>query len=154
MSEDEDYWHRLAHDWTQIECPGLDGAAWRERFTSSRPGREWLMVEDVRELMAGLPERVRVWRGAVRGVNEAGLSWTATRDDAVAWAHRNVRIEGSGEAVVLRGSVAREDVIALFVERLEIEIVALPEDVRVDAVEDVTDEPVPPPRSDVEIEAA
>ena len=79
--------------------------------------------------------RVRVWRGAVRGVNETGLSWAIHRGEAVAWAHRNVGPDGGGTPVVVHATVAREDVIALFVERLEMEIVALPERVTVDAVE-------------------
>jgi hypothetical protein len=135
---DEDYWHKLGYDWMNTERPGLEDSSWRERFGSTRPGREHLMAPDVRELMTALPERVRVWRGAVRGVNEAGLSWTATRADAVAWAHRNVGLHGSGEPVVMRGAVAREDVIAIFVERLETELLALPEHVAVEAVEDVS----------------
>jgi predicted PurR-regulated permease PerM len=44
-------------------------------------------------------------------------------------------------------SVAREDIIALFVERLEAEILAFPEHVSVEAVEDVSHEP-PPDRHD------
>jgi hypothetical protein len=80
---------------------------------------------------------VRIWRGAVSGVNEPGLSWAVSREDAVGWAHRNVGLHGEGEPVVLRASVAREDVIALFVERLEMEIVALPENVTVEVVENV-----------------
>jgi hypothetical protein len=73
--------------------------------------------DDVRELVADLPERVRIWRGAVRGINEGGLSWAVSREDAVPSAHRNVGLHDEGESVVLRASVARGDVIALFVER-------------------------------------
>ena len=113
------------------------------------------MEEDVRELLVTLPERVRVWRGTVRGAaHELGLAWTVSRNDAVAWAHRNVGMRGEGEPVVLRASVARDDVIALFVERLESEILAFPEHVSIDAVEDVSEEPIPPPSRVDEIEAA
>jgi hypothetical protein len=58
---------------------------------------------------------------------------------------------------VLRASVAREDVIALFTERLETEIVTLPEHVTIKAVDDVHDKPAAPPASHVdhvEIEGA
>ena len=121
---DAEYWQRLADAWTHSE--GLDGDEWRVRFSSTRPGREHLMAPDVRELVAGFPERIRVWRGAVRGVNEEGFSWAVSRQDAVGWAHRNAEIHERGEPVVLHGTVAREDVIALFVERLEMEVVAFP----------------------------
>ncbi len=76
MRSDQDYWRQLAYDWTHAEHVGLDEPAWRERFSSGRPGREHLMESDVRDLLAKAPERIRVWRGAVRGVNEDGLSWT------------------------------------------------------------------------------
>lgn len=152
---DADYWRRLARAWTHAEHPG-EGGPWRELFSSTRPGREHMMAEDVRELVDRFPERLRIWRGAVRGVNEAGLAWTLSREDAVAWAHRNVGLHNGGAPVVLRGSVARGDVIALFVERLEMEVVALPENVTVEAIEDVAGERAPSRRgtSHAEIEPA
>ena len=107
------------------------------------------MALDVRRVVAGFPDRVRVWRGAVAGVNETGLSWAIDRNDAVGWTHRNVGLH-DGDPVVVRASVAREDVIALFVERLESEILALP-DVAVEAVEDVSGETPAPPRRDREV---
>jgi hypothetical protein len=55
------------------------------------------MPTDVRELVDALPARVRMWRGAVRGVNEAGLAWTASREDAVAWARRKVGLHDVGD---------------------------------------------------------
>jgi hypothetical protein len=55
---------------------------------------------------------------------------------------------------VLRASVARGDVLALFVERLESEILALPEHVTVEAVESVADEPPRAPGEHVEIAPA
>ena len=144
MSDNKEYWQRLAWDWMHAESPG-ESRSWRVRFESTLPGREHLMAPDVRELVAELPDRLRVWRGAVRGVNEAGLSWTASRGDAVGWAHRNIGLHGGGTPVVLRGTVARDGVIALFVEQLETEILAFPENVTVEAAEDVSDErPAPP----------
>lgn len=47
--------------------------------------------------------------------------------------------------VVVGATVAREDVIAPFVERVEVEIIALPEKVAFDSVEDVSSEALPPP---------
>jgi hypothetical protein len=107
------------------------------------PGREHLMAPDVREVLAGAPERIRVWRGAVRGVNEAGLSWAIDRSDAVGWAHRNVGLHGSGSPGRRLCDRRRDAVIALFVDRLEMEIVVLPEHVTFEAAEDVSDEAPP-----------
>jgi hypothetical protein len=76
------------------------------------------------------------FRGAVRGVNEAGLSWAVSRDDAVAWAYHNADMHGDGEPVVVVGAVSRDDIVAFTMNRLEAEVVALPENVSVARVED------------------
>jgi hypothetical protein len=56
----------------------------------------------------------------------------------VLWAHRNADRNDDGVPVVVCGAVARADVIALLVERAEMEVLALPE-----AIEDVSEETPP-----------
>jgi hypothetical protein len=127
---DKAYWRRLANAWTHAEGVSVPGQSWRELFTSTRPGREYLMEADVRELVAGLPERC---------ASGAALSVASTRTAFRGRSPERPRSPGR-TGVVIQGTVAREDVIALFVERLEMEIVAVPECVTVESVEDVGDE--------------
>ena len=97
-ADDCDYWRQLRSDWTQTERPGEEADQWRARFTDPRPGREHLMDDDERDLVASLPDRVRVYRGAVRGVNETGLSWGVEHDAAMAWASASTSWQPSSRA--------------------------------------------------------
>jgi hypothetical protein len=74
MTADETYWRELAAEWMNAEEPSRSEHQWRKLLSSSRPGREAMMEPHVREFVAQLPERIRVWRGAVRGLNERGFS--------------------------------------------------------------------------------
>jgi hypothetical protein len=143
MTADETYWRELAAEWMNAEEPSRSEHQWRKLLSSSRPGREAMMEPHVREFVAQLPERIRVWRGAVRGLNERGFSWALERGEAVLWAHRNADRNDDCVPVVVCGAVARADVIALLVERAEMEVLALPEHVDVEAIEDVSEETPP-----------
>ena len=117
---DIDYWTLLGQVWTDSEniWQVLDG--WRNLLASHRAGREHLMTAEEQAAHAALPETVTVYRGAVAGRNEAGLSWTLDRAKAAWFSGR--RMEGKGRPVVLTGTVAKADVLAFFQDRGEDEV--------------------------------
>jgi hypothetical protein len=118
----------LMQEWIRETEPGLEIDRWRRRFTDPRVRPECLMTDAEREALAVFPDRIRVFRGAIRGVNEQGLSWGLTRERASSWAHESVGKHGVGQAVVVVGHLRRERVIAYTDARSEDEIIALPED--------------------------
>lgn len=82
------------------------------------------MDEKDRGMLAAMPEEFVVWRGACRGENECGLSWTVDREKA-AWF--STRLRDEDDAVLLEMTVKSSDVFAYMTGRGESEIIILPE---------------------------
>ncbi|MDQ0564929.1 hypothetical protein GRI55_09750 [Erythrobacter citreus] len=82
----------------------------------------WMMDEAEREAFAGLPDTVTIWRGCYT-FNKWGLSWSLDRERAAAFPflHRYTR-EGE-QALLVKATVAREEVIALKLDRNEAELI-------------------------------
>jgi hypothetical protein len=125
---DLEYWTAVAEAWQDSDRQPLIDGDWRRLFTADRPRRERLMTAAERTELAALPERVPVHRGVNRGAvwanRSSGLSWTLDPDVAHWFAMRF-----SGLGFVVNGTVLRGRVIALFQDRHEHEIVALPQHV-------------------------
>jgi hypothetical protein len=119
LLDDETYWSLLAELWVDSESIGQTADEWVEMLDSTRPGS--MMSPEEAEALAALPERIEVFRGAVEGVNEDGLSWTLDRERAE-WFAGRFAAEGD-VPLVLVGEVARADVAALLTGRGEDEIV-------------------------------
>lgn len=119
LLDDETYWSLLAELWVDSESIGQAIDEWAEMLDSTRPGS--MMSPEEAKALAALPERIEVFRGAVEGVNEEGLSWTLDRERAE-WFARRFATEGD-VSLVLVGEVARADVAALLTGRGEDEIV-------------------------------
>jgi hypothetical protein len=76
-----------------------------------------LMTTLEQRALAALPADVVIYRGADRGVNEHGLSWTL--DQSVAWRFHTYGRHRARRPVLLAARVFREDIIALKLEREE-----------------------------------
>lgn len=115
---DEKYWSLLASIWTDTENAWQNLEQWRELFNSDRPKRERLMDRD--EILAydSLPDTVKVYRGCQKGINEDGISWTLKRDKAEWFATRLGK-----DGVVLEKEVQKKDIIAVFTNRNEFEVI-------------------------------
>lgn len=115
----EGFWALAGSVWTDTEFPYLRASLWRELF--SDPAAATMMDEDEREEYERLGEEFTVYRGALAGANEEGLSWTLDRDRAE-WFSR--RWEGTvpGKPVVLERVTTKERAIALLSRRGEREI--------------------------------
>jgi hypothetical protein len=136
--DDYEYWSMLAEAWSSAEAPGTDGIDWRALFTDPRPGRAWLMNEDEQTNHEMLPEYVTVYRGVGHPDYALGLAWTLDRNQA-AWfavyaskalARSRGKAGDASRACVVRGTVAKADVLDLFEGREEQEVLVLPESVR------------------------
>lgn len=124
ITDDEQYWSLLGSIWTDSENLWQSLDEWIALLSADRPGREHLMSEDARAVFATLPDTLTVHRGADRGVNEHGPSWTLDEDKAHWFAQRF-----HTDPVVLSGTVAKAHVLAYFDDRGEDEVLILhPED--------------------------
>lgn len=129
----DDPWPTLGTVWIDSENIWENGDVWRMLLTAHPDGPRSMMDDRDRAAYDALPDVITVYRGASRGQNESGLSWTLDRFRAEWFATRL----GASDPVLIRGSVTKEYVIAHFLGRGEDEIVVLPEDVHIEEVRDV-----------------
>jgi len=115
---DEQYWSLLASVWTDTENAWQNLEQWRELFNSDRPKRERLMDRDEVLALSSLPDTVKIYRGCQKGINEDGISWTLKRDKAEWFA---TRLDKDG--VVLEKEIQKKDIIAVFTNRNEFEVI-------------------------------
>ena len=89
-------------------------------FLPDGPAPE-MMTEPERAALAALPESVTIYRGADRGVNEQGLSWSLER--AVAARFPFLDRYRAKRPVLVTATVQREHIIALKFDREEAEVI-------------------------------
>lgn len=128
---DSDYWELLGAILTDTENMHQFADNWRQLIESERPGRELMMNDGERQVLAELPDVVKVHRGtnADDGMG-CGLSWSLSYTKAKWFAHRDVSREMGLTPRLLIGNIKREKIIAYFDARGEEEVVLFPEDVR------------------------
>lgn len=122
-----EYWRAVADTWQDCERQDL-GRDWLSLWTAvqSDDAARWQYVMDDKERaeFEALPDRVTLYRGiSSSSCRPSGLSWTLDRDVAHWFA---ARFEHVDEGVVLRGTVVRSRILALFQERDESEVVVPP----------------------------
>jgi len=102
---------------------------WRGLLQRHPEHRAAMMSDAEQGKLASLPEQVEVWRGVSDAEYAEGFSWTLSRRQAH-WFAKRFAFEGTSPRL-LRGSIARTDVIAFLDGRSEQEIVAFPESVEI-----------------------
>jgi len=115
---DSKYWSLLASIWTDTENGWQNLEQWRALFNSDRPARNYLMDEDEYATLQNLPDTVEIYRGCQKRINEDGISWTLNRDKAEFFANRFTK-----QGIVLTKQINKSDIIAVFNNRGEAEII-------------------------------
>jgi len=116
---DRQYWELLSAIWTDTENSWQNLNVWRELFKSEREHKRFMMDELSYHVYKQMPEKVTVWRGCQRGVNEIGLSWTFDKDKAKFFAKRLDK----PNPIVIQLTVDKEKVVAVFLDRNEQEVI-------------------------------
>lgn len=120
---DTEYWEFLRDAYTDTEFPSQDDQLLKQLFAAKRPHRERMMSEEERTVLAGLPDKIMVFRGhSKNGVS--GWSWTLDQSVAMWFANRCTMFGRKG--IVSKGVVKKSHVIAYFDSRDEKEIVIDP----------------------------
>lgn len=127
---DASYWRVVAWAYTDSENVNENFELWGELLNADRPARNLMMTSAEREVLAGLPEQIKVFRGDVRKV-ATDYSWTIERDVAVWFAKRTARLEKRSRSLVLEGLVAKQHVIAYKASRNESELIVAPHHVAI-----------------------
>jgi hypothetical protein len=81
-----------------------------------------MMTPEELAALAALPERVTVYRGADRGINERGLSWALERATAARFPTLTRYL--ARNPVLVTGTVQRGRIVALKLDRGESEVIA------------------------------
>lgn len=120
---DKEFWETVAEVWTDSENIWQHQEEWEWLLSSERPGREHIMDDGERMFLRLLPRTVTVYRGYHRDGREDGLSWT--HDPSRAEFFATYMCYGKEELVprVVKGTVAKSDIIAIFDGRNENEII-------------------------------
>lgn len=124
--DDKSYWSFLSQIWIDTENMWQNAEDWEFLLSSPRPGRkEHFMEEDDVKKLDTLDPQFTVFRGTCYGL-PLGLSWTLDKEKAAWFA---LRFRRDTPPIVVRGTVAKDDVIAYLGGRGENEIVTLPDQV-------------------------
>ncbi len=127
---DPSYWRVVAWAYTDSENVNENFELWGELLNADRPARNLMMTSAEREVLAGLPEQIKVFRGDVRK-EATDYSWTIERDVALWFAKRTARLEKRSRSLVLEGLVAKQHVIAYKASRNEAELIVVPHHVAI-----------------------
>lgn len=118
--DDEAYWDLLSECWIDSENIRENPAVWTRLLRSKRPGREHLMSEADRALLAQFPDTIEVFQGHT-DERDDGWSWTIDQSKAEWFARRFADFEHA-DPVVSYGTCSKSDVIAFLTNRGESEI--------------------------------
>lgn len=120
MTNDDEYWNVLSWAYQDSENLWQNADLVADLLDSPRPGREKMMTEEERAILAQLPGKVRVYRG--HGIhNSDGFAWTLSSTKA--WWFAN-RLNQDGK--VSMAFISKPDIYAYLEGRGEYEIVTNP----------------------------
>lgn len=126
---DEQYWEMLGHIYVDTENFWQNRQLWRHLLTNTQHDlskRVLMMSEHDRTIFEDTPAEVTVFRGYFHR-NKMGFSWTLVHRKAW-WFAKRLAIDPT-RAKVIRGLVSKKDIIAVFTERGESEVVVDPRNV-------------------------
>jgi hypothetical protein len=132
------YWRLLRDRWTRVAAPWRDLETWCGLFAAERPDRWALMDDEELEVLSRLPKEATVYRGVGHPDHIRGLSWTLSVERAVWFANRRADTSYSPKPSVATGRVEKADVIAYLSIRDEQEVVALPDAVMIERIEEAS----------------
>lgn len=142
ITDNVEFWALFTTIWTNNESCFLHLKKIREMLTPDRVNDIEARISLMDDAEVGFLKRsarrkvpIKVYRGG-SALNLTGFSWTTRHDEAVKFA----KLSGADRPVVSVGRVQVRDVLFYVMNRGESEVVAFPESVDVEKVEDV--EPV------------
>jgi hypothetical protein len=133
----QEYWTLLRHTWTMSEVMMSRYMVWALLLNARRKTRHLMMTPKERARLDALPDPVTVYRGC-GGPKYVGFSWTLSKKMAERFAviacnpRRGMLAPDlvGTTPTVIKGTVAKRNIVALINDRKEQEIIAYPNRVK------------------------
>lgn len=129
LLNDREYWKCLREAWWNLETSITHKRKWIRCYRSPRESRDSLMTAAERRALDALPGRFPVFRGIGSPQAANGLSWTLSKKVAERFAAYSVGPRrqsfglGASAPMIVYGWCKKADVLALYLDRKEKEIV-------------------------------
>lgn len=126
LMEADDWCKLLGEEWSTCDNIGryydeLLDTPFADTQAEPSVWRDALMTEDERAKFDALPDRLTVFRGCY-GFNKWGFSWSLDRDVAARFPFLH-RYRQNEQALLVRATVAKRDIVALKHDRQEAEVI-------------------------------
>ena len=136
IKDDKQYYNFLKDAYMMTEFPMNGFSNYRDLLDLfyARENSKLMLDKDELELLNSLPNEVKIWRGVkvddVLDEDNIGLSFTLNKDKAIWFAERFAQA-GVSQAILIEAVVKRDDILSIFLNRDEEEVIVNPEDIKI-----------------------
>ena len=136
IKDDKQYYNFLKDAYMMTEFPMNGFSNYRDLLDLfyARENSKLMLDKDELELLNSLPNEVKIWRGVkvddVLDEDNIGLSFTLNKDKAIWFAERFSQA-GVSQAILIEAVVNRFDILSIFLNRDEEEVIVNPEDIKI-----------------------
>ena len=136
IKDDKQYYNFLKDAYMMTEFPMNGFSNYRDLLDLfyARENSKLMLDKDELELLNSLPNEVKIWRGVkvddVLDDDNIGLSFTLNKDKAIWFAERFAQA-GVSQAILIEAVVKRDDILSIFLNRDEEEVIVNPEDIKI-----------------------
>tara|TARA_R110000787_G_scaffold81051_2_gene175979 strand:+ start:894 stop:1637 length:744 start_codon:yes stop_codon:yes gene_type:complete len=136
IKDDKQYYNFLKDAYMMTEFPMNGFSNYRDLLDLfyARKNSKLMLDKDELELLNSLPNEVKIWRGVkvddVLDDDNIGLSFTLNKDKAIWFAERFAQA-GVSQAILIEAVVKRDDILSIFLNRDEEEVIVNPEDIKI-----------------------
>ena len=136
IKDDKQYYNFLKDAYMMTEFPMNGFSNYRDLLDLfyARKNSKLMLDKDELELLNSLPNEVKIWRGVkvddVLDDDNIGLSFTLNKDKAIWFAERFSQA-GVSQAILIEAVVNRFDILSIFLNRDEEEVIVNPEDIKI-----------------------
>jgi hypothetical protein len=123
--DDKEYWRNLAYAYILQDYLKLSRKKIVEIFSASREFRDELMNNEEKKYLKKLPQIVTIFRGGAvseKKTGKFGISWTLDKEIAINFASKKGLLT-KNEMIVHETKIQKQEIIAVFLERKESEVI-------------------------------
>lgn len=138
IQDDKKYYDFLKNAYMLTEFPMNGFSSYRDLLDLfyAKDNLKLMMDNDELKLLNSLPNEVKIWRGVKVDVDDIfdddniGLSFTLNKHKAIWFAERFSQ-EGVSQPILIEAVVKKVDILSIFLNRDEEEVIVNPEDIKI-----------------------
>ena len=136
IKDDKQYYNFLKDAYMMTEFPMNGFSNYRDllHLLYAKDNPKLMMDKEELKLLNSLPNEVKIWRGVkvddVLDEDNIGLSFTLNKDKAIWFAERFAQA-GVSQAILIEAVVKRVDILSIFLNRDEEEVIVNPEYIKI-----------------------